>query len=191
ASEIVTPDEFEFYFNHLWKSQLLDPNDKISTRSLNNIFLYNLLAGVLVRECTKNYSLELSNIPLEYLKLIISNIIRQNNVDWNTKTCFKFKLWFSQNNKITKQIQKTKFQNLLKKKWNIFLKDSPFKVEDGFFKIEDNLTVPELDLKNLAKTKYGSTRQNNNIKPVFKSAQAFQTREYTNNNNKNDQRRDS
>jgi hypothetical protein len=116
-----------------------------------------------VRECTKNYSLELSNIPLEYLKLIISNIIRQNNVDWNTKTCFKFKLWFSQNNKITKQIQKTKFQNLLKKKWNIFLKDSPFKVEDGFFKIEDNLTVPELDLKNLAKTKYGSTRQNNKL----------------------------
>ncbi|CAG8744641.1 16578_t:CDS:2, partial [Dentiscutata erythropus] len=203
ASGKVSSDEKLFYEKNLWKSQSLVPNDKISTKSYNNISLYDLLAGVLIRECIKNYSLELSNIPLEYLKLIISNIIRQNNINWNIKTWNKFRLWFNQNNKIPKQIQKTRIQKILRKKWNILLEDNPFQIEDGFFMIENNLTISELNLKDLAKSKYRSTRQNNefaknlynnhglnSIKPVFKTPQAFQIKEYTN-NNKNDQRRDS
>ncbi|RHZ69315.1 hypothetical protein Glove_284g145 [Diversispora epigaea] len=47
---------------------------------------------------------------------------------------------------------------------NVLLKDFSFKIEDGFIKIEDNLTVPELELKNSAKLKYYRlTRQNNSL----------------------------
>jgi hypothetical protein len=52
----------EFYEKYLWKSQSLNPSDKIPTRIQNKIPLCNLLAGVLVREYTINYSLELYNI---------------------------------------------------------------------------------------------------------------------------------
>jgi len=127
--------------------------------------LCNLLAGVLVRECTRNYSLELSSIPLDNLNLIISNIIIEDNVDWNTIEWDRFKLWFNENNHhLTNKISRSTLKNLLKKKWSVLLKDFSFKIEDNFIKIEDNLTVPESKLKNSAKSKYYElTRQNNSL----------------------------
>ncbi|RHZ86401.1 hypothetical protein Glove_51g30 [Diversispora epigaea] len=81
-----------YYEKYLWKSQSLEPTDKISTRSQNQLHLYYLLAGVLIREYTRNYSLELSNIPSDYLELIISNIIIKNNINLNIKTWDYFRL---------------------------------------------------------------------------------------------------
>lgn len=132
----------------------------------------NLLAGVLVRECTKNYLLELSNIPLDFLMLIISNIIIKNDVDWNNIRWNSFRFWFNNNNHHMKKdkIEKSGLQSLLRKKWNILLRDFSFKIEDGFIKIEDKLTVSELELKNSAKSKYGLTRQENIL---VKSAYCF------------------
>jgi hypothetical protein len=39
-----------------------------------------------------NYSLELSNIPLEYLELIISTIIIKDDVDGDNKIWNRFRL---------------------------------------------------------------------------------------------------
>jgi hypothetical protein len=74
-----------------------------------------LLAGVLIRECTRNYLLELSNIPSEYLELIISNIIIGNDDNLNIKTLDYFRLWY--NMQINNHFQKDhleKFYNFLK-----------------------------------------------------------------------------
>ncbi|RHZ49680.1 hypothetical protein Glove_518g12 [Diversispora epigaea] len=42
--------EKSYYEKYLWKSQSLEPTDKISTRPQNQLHLYYLLAGVLIRE---------------------------------------------------------------------------------------------------------------------------------------------
>ncbi|RHZ84912.1 hypothetical protein Glove_74g235 [Diversispora epigaea] len=84
--------EKSYYEKYLWKSQSLESTDKISTRPQNQLHLYYLLAGVLIRECTRNYSLELSNIPSDYLELIISNIIIRNDINLNIKTWDYFRL---------------------------------------------------------------------------------------------------
>ncbi|RHZ49788.1 hypothetical protein Glove_511g14 [Diversispora epigaea] len=68
----ATGDRLKYYQKNLWKSISLNPSDKISTKIQNKIPLYNLLAGFLIRKFTKNYSLKLSDIPLDYLQLIIS-----------------------------------------------------------------------------------------------------------------------
>jgi hypothetical protein len=147
---------------HLWKSQSLSPSDKKSTRIQNKIPLCNLLAGVLIRECTRNYLLELSYIPSDHLTLIISNIIIKNVVDWNTEEWNSFRFWFNRNNRHEEgDIIKSRLQYLLRKKWDILLRDFSFKIEDGIIKIEDNLTVPELELKSSAKSKYRLARQSN------------------------------
>ena len=131
----------------------------------------NLLAGVLIRECTTNYSLELINIPLKYLKLIISNVIIKDDVDWNDERWNRFRLWFNHNNNhVNRNILKTKLQSLLRRKWDILLKDFSFKIKDSFIKIEDDLTVSELELKSSAKSKYKLTRQENIL---AKSAYCF------------------
>jgi hypothetical protein len=133
--------------------------------------LCNLLAGVLIRECTRNYSLKFSDIPSDYLKLIISNIIIKKDVDWDPERWNGFRSWFNLNNHHVKgKIGRSGFQYLLKKKWDILLRDFSFKIEDGIIKIEDNLTVPELELKDLAKSKYRLTRQDNQL---VKSAHCF------------------
>ncbi|RHZ50284.1 hypothetical protein Glove_502g38 [Diversispora epigaea] len=129
--------EKSYYEKYLWKSQSLEPTDKILTRPQNQLHLYYLLAGVLIRECTRNYSLELSNIPSDYLELIISNIIIRNNINLNIKTWDYFRLWY--NMQINYHFQKDhleKFYNLLKMKWDIFL-------EDGSFEIDNNFTYPK------------------------------------------------
>ncbi|RHZ77632.1 hypothetical protein Glove_174g3 [Diversispora epigaea] len=133
----------ELYEKYLWKSQSLNPSDKIPTEIQNKIPLCNLLAGVLIRECTRNYSLKFSNIPFGWLKLIISNIIIKKDVDWDPERWNSFRSWFNFNN---------------------------HHIEDGIIKIEDNLTVPELKLKNSAKSKYRLTRQDNQL---VKSAHCF------------------
>ncbi|RHZ53698.1 hypothetical protein Glove_438g29 [Diversispora epigaea] len=76
----------------------------------------------------------------------------------------QFKSWFNDNNYLSNNIKRSVFKNLLKKKWNVLLKDFSFKIEDGFIKIENDLTVSELELKNSAKLKYYRlTRQNNSL----------------------------
>src|SRR4051812_9484041 len=59
---------------------------------------------------------------------------------------------------------------LLRKKYDILLRDFSFKIEDEIIKIEDNLTVPELELKNSVKSKYRLTRQDNQL---VKNAHCF------------------
>ena len=71
---------------------------------------------------------------------------------------------------INRNILKTKLQSLLRRKWDILLKDFSFKIKDGFIKIEDDLTVSELELKSSAKSKYRLTRQENIL---AKSAYCF------------------
>jgi len=79
--------------------------------------LCDLLAGVLIRECTANYSLELSKISSEDLKLIISNIIIKDNVDWNTTKWNKLRLWFNKNNfHMGGCVERNKLQSLLRNK---------------------------------------------------------------------------
>ncbi|CAG8487916.1 9802_t:CDS:2 [Dentiscutata erythropus] len=161
ASRKVSPKEKNFYMEHLWKSQSLSPSDKKSTRIQNKIPLCNLLAGVLIRECTRNYLLKLSDISLDHLMLIISNIIIKNVVNWNTEEWNSFRNWFNLKNCHEKgDIIKSRLQYLLRKKWDILLRDFSFNIEHGFIKIEDNLTVSELELKSSAKSKYGLARQN-------------------------------
>jgi hypothetical protein len=113
-----------------------------------------LLAGVLIRECTRNYLLELSNIPSDYLELIISNIIIGNDNNLNIKTLDYFRSWcniqFIQIDPFKKD-HLEKFYNFLKIKWNILL-------EDGSFKIEDKLYITDTDMIDSAREKYGSTR---------------------------------
>ncbi|RHZ83994.1 hypothetical protein Glove_86g100 [Diversispora epigaea] len=144
--------EKSYYEKYLWKSQSLEPTDKISTRPQNQLHLYYLLAGVLIRECTRNYSLELSNIPSDYLELIISNIIIRNDINLNIKTWDYFRLWY--NMQINYHFQKNhleKFYNLLKMKWDILL-------EDGSFEIDNKLHIKSSDMIDLAQGKYRSTR---------------------------------
>ncbi|RHZ46198.1 hypothetical protein Glove_629g4 [Diversispora epigaea] len=144
--------EKSYYEKYLWKSQSLEPTDKISTRPQNQLHLYYLLAGVLIRECTRNYSLELSNIPSDYLELIISNIIIRNDINLNIKTWDYFRLWY--NMQINYHFQKDhleKFYNLLKMKWDILL-------EDGSFEIDNKLHIKSSDMIDLAQGKYRSTR---------------------------------
>jgi Rps23 Pro-64 3,4-dihydroxylase Tpa1-like proline 4-hydroxylase len=135
---------------NLWKSVSLSPSDKISTRTQNKISLNILLAGVLVREYSKNYFLELSKIPLNYLNLIISNIILGDNIDWNNGIWNDFKSWISLRNQVKKQIEsKEQFQRVLKKKWKKLLRN-------GSFKIEDSLTNSKKDeMIKLARRKNG------------------------------------
>ena len=59
----------------------------------------NLLAGFLIRECTKNYSIKLSGIPLVYLQLIISikDDVDKDNGIWNNII-----KWFSKKNNVSK-----------------------------------------------------------------------------------------
>ncbi|RHZ79024.1 hypothetical protein Glove_152g66 [Diversispora epigaea] len=134
--------EKSYYEKYLWKSQSLEPTDKISTRPQNQLHLYYLLAGVLIRECTRNYSLE----------LIISNIIIRNDINLNIKTWDYFRLWY--NMQINYHFQKDhleKFYNFLKMKWDILL-------EDGSFEIDNKLHIKSSDMIDLAQGKYRSTR---------------------------------
>jgi hypothetical protein len=117
----------KYYQKNLWKSKSLIPSDKISTIQ-NKIPLNDLLAGFLIRECTKNYSLKLSDIPLNYLPLIVSikDDVGVNNVMWDNII-----RWFRKKNNIPKHIEKRKLQKVLKKKWDNLFEDDSFTIRVG------------------------------------------------------------
>ncbi|RHZ81121.1 hypothetical protein Glove_123g124 [Diversispora epigaea] len=116
ASNKATGDKLKYYQKNLWKSISLNPSDKISTKIQNKIPLNNLLAEFLIKECTKNYSLKLSNIPLVYLQLIISikDDVDKDNIIWD-----KVARWFKE------LINSAKQNNGLAKNENIHCFDNP------------------------------------------------------------------
>ncbi|RHZ76775.1 hypothetical protein Glove_193g34 [Diversispora epigaea] len=126
ASNEATGDRLKYYQKNLWKSISLNPSNKISTKIQNKIPLYNLLAGFLIREFTKNYLLKLSDIPLDYFQLIISI---KDDVDKDNAIWSKIAKWFSKKNKVPRHIEKGKLQKVLKKKWDNLFEDDSFKIK--------------------------------------------------------------
>ncbi|RHZ46862.1 hypothetical protein Glove_606g131 [Diversispora epigaea] len=123
ASENATDVETICYQKYLWNTH---PSNKRSTKIQHKIPLYNLLAEFLIKECTKNYSLELSNIPSDYLKLIISikDDVGKNNEKWN-----ELITWFSKKNQVPKHIEKGKLQKVLKQKCDKLYENGSFKIK--------------------------------------------------------------
>ena len=110
----------------------------------------NLLAEFLIRECTENYSIKLSDIPLVYVQLIISikDDIDKDNAIWNDIT-----KWFNKKNNVPKHIGIGKLQEVLKKKWDNLLENDSFKIKVAFSQ--------QVGLINSARQKNGLTENKN------------------------------